>query len=75
MAYTYDGATLAIYINGQQADAVPATGTITTSSTTGSCIGTNSPSGDAFLGAIDQLRVWRRARTAQEICEAAGACP
>jgi hypothetical protein len=75
VAFTYDGATLAIYINGQQTDAIPATATMTTSSTTGSCIGANSPSGDAFLGAIDQLRVWRRARTAQEICAAAGACP
>jgi hypothetical protein len=75
VAYAYDGSTLGIYIDGKRTDEMAATGEMSTSSTVGSRIGANSPSGDAFIGAIDQLRVWRRARSAQEICEAAGACP
>lgn len=74
VAFTYEGATLAIYLNGVRTDEVAATGEISTLGTNGSCLGANSPSGDEFIGAIDQVRVWGRARSEQEICEAAGAC-
>ena len=39
----------------------------------GSNIGSNSPDGnDRFIGRIDELRIFRRARTPDELCEAAG---
>jgi len=37
-------------------------------------IGQNSPSGEFFVGAIDAVRIWRRALTPAEICADAG-CP
>ncbi len=75
VAFTYDGATLALYLDGKRTDEMATTGEMSTTNTNGSCIGANSPSGDQFIGGIDQLRVWSRARSDQEICEAAGACP
>jgi len=38
-------------------------------------IGGNSPSGDSFDGLIDEVRIWRLARTPTEICMTAGTCP
>jgi hypothetical protein len=35
---------------------------------------TANPSEDPFLGAVDNLRIWRRVRTAQEICGGAFDC-
>jgi Concanavalin A-like lectin/glucanases superfamily len=72
VACTYDGAALALYVNGSQVDSMAASGPVSSSSTTGACIGSDSPWGDGFEGELDGLRVWRYARSKQDICRAAG---
>lgn len=74
VACTYDGEALSLYVNGSRVDYEPASGPISSSGTTGASIGSDSPWGDGFDGELDGLRVWRYARSKQDICEAAG-CP
>jgi hypothetical protein len=60
---------------------VPISGPLVARSTTEPfLVGSNyptsaNPANDPFLGAIDNLRVWRRVRTAAEICAGAFDCP
>jgi hypothetical protein len=72
VACVHDGDEITLYIDGQ--DRV--TGSVNAPSSgsgNGSNIGGNSPDGgDEFLGRIDELRIWNRARTAGEVCAAAG---
>ena len=62
VAYTHDG---------QRRVTAPGAA-LETGNDTGTSIGGNSPSGDPFVGRIDELRIWNRARTAAEVCAAAG---
>ena len=71
VAYTHDGQTLSLYIAGQRRVTAPGAA-LETGNDTGTSIGGNSPSGDPFVGRIDELRIWNRARTAAEVCAAAG---
>jgi len=75
LACTYDPiAGLLLYIDGDEEASAPANGMPSTSGTTGLSIGGNNPSGDPFTGAIDNVRIWNRARSASEICAVAGSC-
>lgn len=72
LACTHDGSTMRVYVNGVEEAAKAASpldgmtvGAVIT-------IGSNAPGGDPFNGAIDTLRVFRSARTAEQICAAAG---
>jgi hypothetical protein len=77
VACTFDGTTSRIYINGALAGTTGGGAPLGAGNTFGSVIGGNSPSGDSLVGTIDQLRVWREARTPQQVCAASGAplCP
>jgi hypothetical protein len=72
LAFTYDGATMAMYVNGQRVEdkavsAVLGQGTGTMH------IGTGSPDGTKpFNGLIDALRISDRAHSDAEICARAG---
>jgi hypothetical protein len=73
VAYTYDGAKQTLYRNGNVVKTQDLMGgTYGMSDGSGLAIGMNSPSGDNFDGAIDSLRIFNIARTAKEICTAAG---
>lgn len=73
VAYTYDGATQVLYVAGLVSiSRALIGGTYGASDRAGLAIGMNSPSGDIFDGAIDSVRIFRIARTAKQICEAAG---
>jgi hypothetical protein len=76
VACTYDGTTGSLYINGVLAMSA-ATTPIGVSNANGLVLGGNSPNGDALVGTIDQIRIWNVARTAAQICTAAGlsTCP
>jgi hypothetical protein len=37
-------------------------------------VGSNSPSGDNFVGLIDNVRFWARVRNQTEICQTALGC-
>ena len=66
MALTYDGATLRLYVNGTQAASGPASGPIETNSNP-LRIGGNVPYGQYFQGRIDEVRVYNRALSSNEI--------
>lgn len=70
IACVHDGSAVIAYRNGKLFSSIPAT-TPPAQSQLGTAIGSNSPSGDALDGAIDSLRVWSRARSADEIAQAA----
>jgi hypothetical protein len=72
LACTYDGATLIMYKDGIETGRRAGSGPIRDTGTAGTGLAKNNPSGDALTGAIDELRIWRVARTEAEICAAAG---
>lgn len=75
VACTYDGTKQVIYVDGVAVKQAPlASGTFGTGDGAGLAIGMNSPSGDNFDGAIDNVRIYKIARTAAQICRAAGTC-
>jgi hypothetical protein len=65
VAATYDGSMLRIYVDGQQANASVATGSIV-ASTRDLWLG-RAPWGEGFTGTLDEVRVYSRALTAAEI--------
>jgi len=63
---TYDGSAMKLYINGEPDNSIPFTGSIDTNSEP-LYIGCQRPMSSAFLGAIDGVRVYDKALTAEEI--------
>ena len=75
VACTYDGTTR-IYAGGVQVDMTAGSGApLDPGGTTGTSIAGNNPSGEPLVGAIDQIRIFQIARTASQICAAAGTSP
>lgn len=77
VACTYDGTTR-LYAGGIQVGATAGGGgNLGSGGTTGTSIAGDNPSGSPLNGDIDQLRIFKRARTAAEICAAAdlAVCP
>ena len=66
LATTYDGSALRIYVNGSLADTFATTGVMTASSGT-LRIGGNTIWDEWFDGSIDEIRVYERALTGDEI--------
>ena len=66
-AFTYDGTTLKLYVDGTLDGTLTAVGTITTN-TSPFDIGYNSPLNlYPFIGKIDDVRIWNTTRTGTEI--------
>jgi hypothetical protein len=66
LAATYNGTTLALFVNGNQVSSQAATGAI--ASNTGPLrIGGNTIWGEHFIGLIDEVRIYNRALSATEI--------
>jgi len=74
VACVYDRQSIQLYQDGAAGPWVAATGPNPTSPNDGIRIGQDSPSGDPLTGAMDEIRIWQVARTAEDICGAAG-CP
>jgi hypothetical protein len=72
VACTYDGATIRLYQDGIAGPTVTTANPMVTAGVDGMGLGQNVPSGDHLHGAIDNLRIWRVARTPEQICAAAG---
>ena len=66
LALTYDGTTLRIFVNGRLASAQPANGLLATAGTP-LRIGGDSIWGEYFSGLIDEVRIYNRPLTANEI--------
>ena len=71
VAGTYNGSWICLYVDGEEKDAVPASGSIQTSSTA-LYIG-NKPGSvgtyDRFKGLIDEVRIYNKGLTCQEVIE------
>ncbi len=66
-AFTYDGATLKLYVDGTLDGTLTAAGTITTNASPAD-IGYNSPLNlYPFIGKIDEVRIWNTTRTLSQI--------
>jgi hypothetical protein len=79
VACTYDSTKLAAWIDGTLLFMAPNALGINTVGLDGAEIGGNKPDAsdgnpDRFVGAIDELRMWNRARSAAELCADAGTC-
>ena len=77
IACTTDGATVRMYIDGVQVNMLAGAAPLGVGDTLGVVLAGNSPSGEPLIGTIDQMRMWNVARTAGQICVAAGLtnCP
>jgi hypothetical protein len=75
VACTYDGTTVTMFVNGAQVGTLGGGVALGAGGTNGSALGGNSPTGDTLVGIIDQFRVWNVARSADDICRAAGRTP
>jgi hypothetical protein len=72
VACVHDGQSITLFVDGMARVMGPA-GALDTTSGSGSNISSDNPGGgDDFIGRIDELRIWSRARTPEEICAAAG---
>ncbi len=73
VACTYDQQKVRVYYNGNEIASQNNTASVGGATTAGLCVGMNSPNGDNFVGLIDEVRIFSAARTAAQICAAAGA--
>jgi hypothetical protein len=80
VACTVDGSAVVVWIDGKARASRPLAPLETPSGTGGMGLGCNIPSADfpnadAFEGSIDNVRIWKRVRTPDELCAAALSCP
>lgn len=74
VAVTWNGTVWTYFVDGGVVDSRTAPGRLQTGGSGGSRIGGNSPAGNTLFGAIDDLRIFRRALPAAQICSDGGAC-
>lgn len=74
IAATYDGATKRIYRNGIEIGNVAAVGTMATTGTANSHIGSHNGLNEFLDGQIDELRIWSTARNSVEINNGMNPC-
>ncbi len=67
LAGTYDGSNVRLYVNGAQANATPATGAIATNAFVWTAGRDANAAGNYFNGSIDEVKVFSRALSANEI--------
>ncbi len=68
------GGNVKVYVDGVERASALMLSSIPKSGSTGTSIGSDNPSGDQLQGRIDDLRIWRVARTQTQVCQAAGIC-
>jgi Concanavalin A-like lectin/glucanases superfamily len=71
VACTYDGQAIRLYQDGKLASTTMTSVVLGTGSMNGMRLGMNSPDNDVLDGAIDDVRLWRVARSDAQICAAA----
>jgi hypothetical protein len=75
LACVRDRNQIALWANGREIarqGAAPAA--VTGGGAPGLAVGANSPSGDVLDGLLGSVRIWRRVRSAPELCKAAPGC-
>lgn len=71
VACVLDASTLTLWQDGHVRAQVTRAGNLTTPGQHPVTIGGNSPSGDRFVGLLDNLRIWREARSPSQLSRAA----
>ena len=73
VACTYDGADIRAYIDGVEVASVNENNAVGTGDPSPIAVANTAPNwNEPFIGALDRVRVWRRARSASEICDEFG---
>jgi hypothetical protein len=72
-ACTFDGDVVSVWIEGKKVAQVPSGG-VSQGGHGGLTVGLNNPSGEHFEGLLDNVRLWRRVRSAADLCASAHAC-
>jgi hypothetical protein len=73
VACTYDGADIRAYIDGVEVASVNENNTVGSGDPSPIAVANTAPNwNEPFIGALDRVRVWRRARSASEICDEFG---
>jgi hypothetical protein len=73
VACTYDGADIRAYVDGVEVASVAQSGSVGTGDPSPIAVANTAPNwNEPFVGALDRLRVYRRARSAAEICDEVG---
>jgi hypothetical protein len=73
VACSFDGETIALFQDGRLTVSADSDEKLITSRSDGLTLGHNSPDGDPFDGALDDVHIWSTARSPAQICAAAGA--
>lgn len=71
VALVYDGAAARVYVNGEVTASTRASGPVALNPKLAFGIGTWFKTNQALFGAIDELRIWNKAFTAEQIAESA----
>ncbi|MDI1450734.1 LamG domain-containing protein [Polyangium sp. 6x1] len=69
-ACVFGGGKLRLYVNGTQVEEVDAMAPVAGSGS--NAVGSNAPDNDSLDGRLDNVRIWNVARSAADICKAAG---
>jgi hypothetical protein len=72
-ACTFDGDAVAVWIEGKKVAQVPSGG-VSQGGHDGLTVGLNNPTGEHFEGLLDNVRLWRRIRSAADLCASAHTC-
>lgn len=73
VACTYDGADIRAYIDGVEVARVSENNAVGSGDPSPIAVANTAPNwNEPFIGALDRVRVWRRARSATEICDEFG---
>jgi hypothetical protein len=75
VACVIDQTANSLWIDGVRVASVPRSGPLSTSSTYGITVGSDGAQGNPWDGLIDNVRIWRGARTPAEVCAGALHCP
>jgi hypothetical protein len=74
IACTANAGEIAVWVNGVRRGSGPSESGVGTAQGTPVALGSNSPSGENFVGLIDNVRFWTRVRSQAEICQTALGC-
>ena len=73
VACTYDGSDIRAYLDGVEVASVGENNAVGSGDPSPVAVANTAPSwNEPFIGALDRVRVWRRVRSAEEICEESG---
>ena len=74
IACTMTGQEMTVWVDGRSVGRAAAAGPVSTAGTNGITVGSNNPNGMNLDGLMDNVRLWRQARSQSQLCAAARTC-